>query len=377
MYAQQVSFASSTTEYDYTQINLEYSLGQFTLQNDISETLSMTGSLIELETLLRIFEGINLCCGTTTSAHCAKVVTDILSLSDSIHVLKDDFLSDSITYDATLSGVINKINRIIEVYGLNTTVTNSAEFTTIVSAVLALVDSVTRGLNADVIEELIISEELSQRLTAYSNLIDNMLFGEALQNLSFSLVISEAINFSETTSTQAIFSSILTDELTAFGTLNFDGDQFLAYTVNTQSLGISEYTNYNFNSFSYPYAATSTGIYKIDDGGSDNGTNSDASIKTGIMDFGTSLKKQVPYAYLGITENGRVLLKTISTDRGVKKERWYEVQSYNSALDTTRVRMGKGVKAKYWQFELSNIEGENLSLESMEVLPIALARRKQ
>ena len=50
-------------------------------------------------------------------------------------------------------------------------------------------------------------------------------------------------------------------------------------------------------------AANSNGIYVLT-GDDSAGTDIDALIKTGLIDFGTSLEKQIPYAYIGLSKSG-------------------------------------------------------------------------
>jgi hypothetical protein len=71
-----------------------------------------------------------------------------------------------------------------------------------------------------------------------------------------------------------------------------------------------------------------------------------------------------------------LLLKTFTTDGGQKIERWYELTDRTAdATREARVKFGKGVKARYWQFEVRNIEGSDFSIDQLQVLPLMLSRR--
>lgn len=181
-------------------------------------------------------------------------------------------------------------------------------------------------------------------------------------------------DINNTVSSKAIFSNIISENINTFGTIAID-DKNYTFVINTETKGISEYNNYNFNSMSENLGATSTGIYSLI-GDNDAGVPIDALIKTGLMDFGNSREKQVPYAYIGLNKEGEMLLKTIVDYKGTRKERWYAVNPKAvSSTDTVRIKMGKGVKSRFWQFELSNKNGQDFELDSIEMIALTLKRR--
>jgi len=306
-----------------------------------------------------------------------SVLNDFQLYSDNLVVVIEELLQDTNLLESDITFRVEYLEELISAYLIASEISQKGEFLANATATFVFFDSINTILYDLLHDTNTLDAEVTNKLEAYQSLISTMLYDMQSVSTGLSVILSDTSQMSDDISTSAFFYNLLHDTYTLGTYLKFEGQEYLAYVVNTQSKGISTFENFGFNSFSYPYAATNEGIYKLDEGITDDGTAIDCTIKTGLMDFGTALKKQVPYAYLGIQEDGRVLLKTVSNDRGIKKERWYEVQSYTNATDTTRVQMGKGVKAKYWQFELSNIEGESLSLESMEVLPLVLKRRKQ
>lgn len=302
-----------------------------------------------------------------------QTISESLVYADHIYQLVEDGVSDGVVFDASLSDTVNRIARILEQIDLAHETSGGGEFINTLVSLLVLTDLVNRAFGNKITEEVVLDTDLKAMIEAYSKITNTILFSESTSNI-FSLVISDAINFNDSTNTLAVLKNIITDQINFVAGLDINGQEYLVYAVNTQSTGISQYTNYDFNSFAYPLACASDGIYLLG-GDSDDGTNIDASIKTGLYDFGTSLKKRMNYAYLGITSTGRVVMKVTNTDSGVKKEHWYEVNTINEALDTTRVQFGKGPKGKYWQFEIINTDGADLELESLEVLPVVLSRK--
>ena len=372
MRLQQVSFAKYSAKDNY-----EYETGQWFVQDFLADTIEYTpiqkefGQIVKLAALIELFTSV------TQRNQAIESLLDALTLSDNVKRIVHEILNDSISFSDAASNILYRYDTLVDKLKLDVDIVSFSEMTSFVSAVLAYSDTLQFVLSENITDVLQLSETFYSRLTAYEVAIDTVLFSGNLNRTGFTVLLADTMQFNAEISSKAVLKSLIHDKINFFASFTLFDEEFTAYAINSQSLGISEFSNFGFNSFSYPYAATSNGIYKLDSNTTDDGEEINVSIKTGLMDFGTALKKQVPYAYLGIQEDGRVLMKAVSNNRGVKKERWYEVRSYTGALDTTRVQLGKGVKAKYWQFEITNIEGEELTLESMEVMPLILKRRKQ
>jgi hypothetical protein len=177
---------------------------------------------------------------------------------------------------------------------------------------------------------------------------------------------------------EAVFSSTLEILTTAI----LDGIEYdvWAFTLDSEHLPGYRYENFNFNSFArlstgagdLYYGADDTGIYELT-GGTDNGTQIRASIITGRHAEGSEHLSQVVSGYLAGTSTGQLVLRVI-TDTGT-------IYSYTAeaALGTyptrQRVKLGKGLKSSFWQFEVKNQNGEDFDLMGVDVLPVVLKRR--
>lgn len=303
------------------------------------------------------------------------VVSVIISLQDNLRILQESNLDDEIIITDVVAVTIHKIEKILELINFEDIASTQITAINIISIILTLLDNINFATKEEIIEQLVVTDTIRNTYNSYVALLDNIIFaGSVPLGCNLSIIVSDAISLNAIPSISVILKSILTESMTFLGSVNFDGAEYLACVYNTQSSGISEYSNFDFNSFSWPLAAKSDGIYELT-GSTQDGTPIVSSIKTGLIDFGTSLLKQVPYAYLGITQSGQAVLKVTSNNNGVSSERWYEVNPTNTVVDTSRIKLGKGVKAKYWQFELTNIDGSEFSLTSLELLPIQLKRR--
>lgn len=347
------------------------------IENHISETYNIGDTVIphQFVRIVDIFESSDVPNDTLNGIN---INSEVISFVNNIYVAVEEALSDSVTLSDTITGDAIRIAIVAEQLLLSDPVNDVATLLNRIATVLTLHDVVISADVKTINDGLQLNNSIVNTYNGYVSLIDNTLFSDT-PRLGFTVFVTENLTYSETNSQLAFLKNIIEDRINFFAGLSFGSgseEQYLTYAINTLSTGISEYQNYNFNSFSYPFAATNTGIYLLDDSSTDDGTNIDSLIRTGVTDFGTSKKKQVPYAYLGVEKGGQIILKTITSNSGIKTERWYEVRSYADAIDTTRVQLGKGIKARYWQFELYNIDGNELNIESVEMLPIALTRRK-
>ncbi len=157
-----------------------------------------------------------------------------------------------------------------------------------------------------------------------------------------------------------------------------DGN-YQAVVINTESLGVTQYTNYLFNSLialpKKELGLTEIGLYEL------VGTTDDSSpictmVATGDINFETNIQKAVPRAYLRIDQSGEVMLRTITSHHGQTKEHWYRVNLRAEDVDgIERVRLRREIRSEFWSFELENVDGGNFELRGAEVLPVLLSRR--
>lgn len=288
----------------------------------------------------------------------------------SVFVIKKDSVSSTMDLGLSLVDQVLKTSNIINKLTLSSAFENKAELTSQIAFTMALVHSLESVEKEKITSEFVFTSEFKDLLITYEAIVVQVQFSLSLKQ-SLLVTLTESINFSHSTSTVAHLYSAIKNKLNFSSSFlfNLEGETFLAYALNTVTSGVSEYTDINYNSMDFPLACKSDGIYRMDQAQDDSVI---ASIKTGLMDFGNSIKKNVPYVYLGIANNERVIVKTTTINRGIKTERHYEVKSYTNANDTTRGQLGRGVKSKSWQFELSEIKDR---IDSFEVMYSLTTRR--
>jgi hypothetical protein len=148
----------------------------------------------------------------------------------------------------------------------------------------------------------------------------------------------------------------------------------LVWVVNTDGGANSTYTGWDFNSFAVwqgrNMAAGDDGIFELV-GDTDDSTPIVSSILTGKSDLGTVQHKRMAYVYVGAKAAGGMSL-TVHTDDG--QVNTYDVPAAE-LMANVRAAIGKGLRSKYWQLELTNPDGSDFEIESLELVPDATIRR--
>lgn len=153
-------------------------------------------------------------------------------------------------------------------------------------------------------------------------------------------------------------------------------DVFRSWAINLGTSALTEYRNFNFNSlirFAGTYlGASDEGVFVLE-GSDDNGAEIEAWAKTGISDFGSSHIKSIPRAYVGYRADGNLILR-VTTDGGQQRDYLIE-KSASPGLHGNHARIGKGVKSRYWQYEIRNVNGADFAVNVIEIQPTTLRRR--
>jgi hypothetical protein len=194
--------------------------------------------------------------------------------------------------------------------------------------------------------------------------------------------LSDAFEFDASLSVQQHILQALQDGF-EFGMTLFTGaDIYTAWVMTTQTRAMTSYSNYAFNSYApfcrRLFAAKDDGVYVLE-GATDAGQAINASVRSGLLDFGSRQLKRVERAYLGYTADGTLALRVTTTSPQGKKIAYTYRMVKTPSADApreTRVIIGKGLQSVYWAFELDNsLDGGDFELHDVTVLPIILSRK--
>jgi hypothetical protein len=144
-----------------------------------------------------------------------------------------------------------------------------------------------------------------------------------------------------------------------------NGD-IVAILMNMKNFALTEYTNYNYNSIGFfngkMVGVKADGVYELT-GDTDDGNNIEWNFKTGKLDIDEGVVKKTRYVWLSYKPSGDLQL---IVDDG-EHEYEYDVESYKQIDNGVRVKLGKGIRNRYLQFELKNIANEKITLDRMRI----------
>jgi hypothetical protein len=190
---------------------------------------------------------------------------------------------------------------------------------------------------------------------------------------SFVLTLNENIALSPTQALKAIYNGQLVENIAITALYISPSGTVTTWAINTRTNAVTEYTNYNFNSFAQRglkyIAANSTGIYELD-GDTDNGASINADIISAFMQMNGSKLSGLKGIYLAIRGGGQYFIKVINGDG---REYIYEALG-QPGLMTTKVNVGKGLRARYIAFQLTST-GQDFDVDSLEFIPMLSDRR--
>lgn len=152
---------------------------------------------------------------------------------------------------------------------------------------------------------------------------------------------------------------------------------YRTWCLNLRRGALTEYDGFSFNSFAsfngVILAAGPAGVFSLGTQGTDAGTAITGRVKTGQDAFGESVHKRVPRLYVGYDTDGDMLFRVITTEGG---SRTYSLpDNHVRGIQQRRVPIGKGVKSRYFQFELENVAGADFSISDVLAYPTKLRRR--
>lgn len=154
-------------------------------------------------------------------------------------------------------------------------------------------------------------------------------------------------------------------------------DELFTWVINQETGAPSRYENFNFNAYAKLgenyLAADSDGIYLLD-GDDDDGAAIDAIATVGRTDFDTPEMKRVTAAYLGLNSSGQVHL-TLRTDQN-QSSGPYKLRQLPAASTTERAKFKRGIKSRYWEFDIQNVDGGDLQVKGAEFETVVVSTRR-
>lgn len=197
------------------------------------------------------------------------------------------------------------------------------------------------------------------------------------------LVLVEALDSVQAAGSVEITAQYLAELLSqarVYALMTSNADVAQGWVMNTEgAMPVSEYDNFKFTSLTWYRGALwgtlDDGIYQLA-GDTDAGTAIQAEVASLLLDFGTGRQKRVRSAYLGYTAKGGLVLKVRAVEGGEMTEHWYAATPTQADAPREGVMaVGQGLRSRYWQFELANVDGADFEIDHIELFPVILGRR--
>ncbi len=267
-----------------------------------------------------------------------------------------------------------------EALGLLPTLDPSNKFALTLAQGILLNDSLGRLLGGDISEGVGANDALSDQFRAFPILTDVVNISDvATIQMVIQAIAADTIDISPSDALQSIYSGTIVDgvEISAGflllgdNTSGSDGS-ITTWTMNTRTKGVTEYDNYAFKSFARLgnkyIGASDIGLYELI-GDDDAGSDIVARIKSGFAQWAGSRFTIFKGVYLGVRGSGDFVLRLVTGD-----DKTYDYAIVANNMRTTRVHTGKGLRARYFSFELIST-GQDFDLDTIEFIPLVAERR--
>jgi len=251
-----------------------------------------------------------------------------------------------------------------------------------VLATILMFDSERSSYPFEVTDYVTFSAEAIAKATYLAEQLEAIMATAVVENV-LTIIVDETAELLAADSvelTANLFVELL-DTADIYSLFKTNGDLAQAWVMNTEAgMPISEYDNYMFTSMTtfkgQSFGTTDSGVYELE-GDTDVGNPITAQVESMMLDFGTSRMKRIRTAYMGYTSSNELVLKVMSVDDGELFEHWYKASPVgsNTAPRTGMVEVGQGLRSRYWQFELTNVDGGDFELDVLELYPLFLGRR--
>lgn len=280
-------------------------------------------------------------------------------------------LAESLGVDPSV--VVARAHRVIEALGLAPILAPRTSYTRALSDSVQALDLLARFVGGAVVDGVVTADLASRaaRLTPVAT--DPLaLADDVSRKLVIRLVSSEGVDLTSAQALKLLLNPTLAETVTISLAYIAPGDTVTTWAVNTRTGATTEYTGYDFNSFaefgrSY-VAASSSGLYELR-GDTDDSTDIIAKIKSGLGQFAGSRLTHIKAAYIGVRGSGDFLLNIETTDG---KTHTYGLTV--GSMKTHKVNMGKGIRARYFAYELEST-GQDFDLENIKFVPLIAQRR--
>ena len=262
---------------------------------------------------------------------------------------------------------------VIERVGLTRSLLNSAVFPRGLQQDFTVSDSVRQFFSGELLDAVGMTTSLVEAARFGDTSADSLgLSDTETTTMVLRVTAASTMTISPQMALQMLYRPELSEAVEIAAAFVSPGDGITTWAVNARTGAVSEYENFEFNSFA-PHGtrylgASATGLYALD-GDDDDGKSIIGSLKSGFMQFAGSRFSGFRAAYIGVRGPGQYAFKLETSDG---KTYTYGVDVRR--METTKINLGKGIRASYFAFELTS-EGQDFDIDFVEFVPARANRR--
>lgn len=304
------------------------------------------------------------------------------SFADNTSFVVHMLAADGISFGSLAAGDYQLLARAVSRLLLSGHASNYAEALQQIADALVFNDLVQWLQLAGAADTLALNDKIDSLYAAFARVVERLvLSAQATPEYTLTVMLRDSFALGTQATHEAELAAQVADAIGFAMSLTFDNGEFIAWVMNTESRGVTRYTQYPFNSFAKLggryYGAHAGGIARLG-GRDDMGEPIKAKLRLGMFDFGDRHLKSFSDVFIGMAASGQMLLKAIFVDdrSGEKSMAVYKIQPRPAgASRETRAKLGKGMKAVDWDFVLENVDGADFDLQSIQFYPTQLSRR--
>jgi hypothetical protein len=328
-----------------------------------------------------LMDALSIASSVLHSAQSNVLLTDHVGFHSSVIAAIQALLSDSIAFGGGVEGVSLAIEQLVDALVLSGQAASQSEaISAIVSAISfsMLVSEKAVSVTGDTLS---VSSPVATSVLFGNRIVDQLTISSILLNTATLVVSVRDTVAIDAVPASALNAASFIDDALGFGLrIKLDTGEYVAYAINTETTGLTKYTNYPFNSFAKIggkyYGAGPTGLYLLE-GSDDAGTPISARARMAFTSLGSSASKRVSSVFLAYTSTGALRLKvlTLAAD-GSKRADYYRLNAQTTGdMREGRVKIGQGLRSVYWGFEIESIDGAAFEIDLVSIHPLILERR--
>lgn len=277
------------------------------------------------------------------------------------------------TMAVTTAEVVQRAITVLEGLGLIDDIASSLKYHLSVSEQIVVADTIARFFGAEVIEALALTDVAGAVALKDGAISESIgLNASVLPRFILRITCDESFDLTADQAVHMIFHPIVEESVELAGAYVAPNGSVTTWVMNTRSGGVTEYQNYAFNSFARVgnkyIAGADDGLYELL-GDDDNGEDIIATIRSGFAQWSGTHLGSFKAAYLAVAGAGTYILRVLTRDG---KTFNYQVTAADG--QTVKVNMGKGLRSRYFAFELVS-SGQDFDLDTLEFVPLVADRR--